>query len=91
MSTINIIISERWANEILFNNKRIEYRDVKPFYTNKIEGKDITHVLFHVGYSKNPVKFICECLDLIEVDEINEETKEIVKYYEFHLSDPILK
>jgi len=76
---LNLIISEKYANEILFGKKRQEYRDFKPFYKSKIEGKDITKIQFFVGYSANRVKFICDCTDIVHDENL----------YEIHIENPI--
>ncbi len=61
---LKLIISKKWAHEILFNNKRVEFREYKPFYMRRIGDNNIHTIEFQIGYSVNAIKFTCDCLGI---------------------------
>ncbi|MBS3072003.1 ASCH domain-containing protein [Candidatus Pacearchaeota archaeon] len=74
-----LILHRKWFIEILEGRKKIEYRDVKPYWTKRLfeEGKPIEYstVVFRNGYNKNA--------PLMEVQFKGTEKKG--KYYEIGL------
>lgn len=50
---LTLRIKRMWFDKIKSGEKKTEYREVKPFYQSRIEGKDLTHCRLIVGYSKD--------------------------------------
>lgn len=53
MAILTLRIQKYWLDEIMAGRKKTEYRDIKKYYESRIENKDITEVLFIVGYAKD--------------------------------------
>ena len=58
MKTLHFTLHKKWFDEILAGSKKIEYRDIKPYWTKRLFNDDGTpknfdEILFRNGYSKN--------------------------------------
>ena len=58
MKTLYLTLHKRWFDEILAGTKKIEYREIKPYWTRRLFNKDGTpkqfdEISFRNGYSKN--------------------------------------
>lgn len=58
MDTLKIVIKKEWFDQIAAGTKKIEYRDVTPFWTSRLfdaEGKrrSYDHIEFINGYNKD--------------------------------------
>lgn len=62
MKKLHIIIKGIYFDEILCGKKKKEYRIVKPYWVNKLVGKNYESIIFQVGYSKNARKMEIEYL-----------------------------
>ena len=54
MKEIYLIIKKEYLQKIINNEKKIEYREIKPFYIKKFENISIPFIIkFQAGYNKN--------------------------------------
>ena len=51
--TLNLTLYRRWFNQIAAGIKRIEYREIKPYWTQRIENKQYSEIHFRNGYGKH--------------------------------------
>ena len=74
MATLYLTIKKQWFDEIADGKKKIEYREIKPFWDRRLGKKKYSEVYFSNGYSHDAPQMIVEC-------------KKIVKnsHYEIHL------
>lgn len=52
MKILYLTLYKKWFKLILNKKKKIEYREIKPFWTKKIENNKYTHIQFRNGYNK---------------------------------------
>lgn len=62
MKKLHIIIKRKYFDEILSGKKTKEYRIVKPYWVNKIVGKNYSHIIFQAGYSATAPRMEAEYL-----------------------------
>lgn len=60
MNTLFLVIKKKYYNEILAGTKTEEYREVKPYWTSKLEGRHYDAVIFQAGYRADSPKFTIE-------------------------------
>ena len=53
MNILNLTLKKNWFDEILSENKKIEYREIKPYWIKRLEGKTFNEIYFRNGYSKS--------------------------------------
>ncbi len=80
MERLNLSLYKKWFDEILTGTKKIEYREIKPYY-NKIFVKEYSEVKFVNGYGNERPFMIVEILKVFKSKE----------YYEIHLGNIIEK
>lgn len=51
-NVLNLVISKKWFDMILWGQKKEEYREIKPYWDKRLS-KDYTHVVFRNGYQKD--------------------------------------
>jgi hypothetical protein len=68
MKILHLTLHRKWFDEILNGTKKIEYRDIKPYWTKRLfnngKPKKFDEILFRNGYSKNSPKMRIEFLDI---------------------------
>lgn len=70
MTILSLILTRRWYDKIANGEKRVEYREIKPFWTKRLFAKDYTVVRFHRGYTLTTMDF--ELLGINETSEPND-------------------
>lgn len=53
MKTLTLTLKRQFFNQIAAGTKKLEYRDIKPYWTQRLEGKVFDEIVFRNGYSKN--------------------------------------
>lgn len=48
-----LTIHRRWFDDIVSGEKCEEFRDVKPYWTKRIEGREYNEIHFRNGYGKD--------------------------------------
>lgn len=61
MKTLHLTLKKKWFDMILFAIKKEEYREIKPYWIKRLEGKSYDDILFKNGYSKNSPYFRIQC------------------------------
>lgn len=77
MKILYLSLKRKWYNEIASGRKKEEYRDITPYYANRL-----------VGQKYDAVKFHCEGDSMMyKVEKITIATK--IKKYVIHLGEEI--
>ena len=50
---LHLTLIKKWFDLILSGKKTKEYRDIKPYWTKRLVGKEFEEIHFKNGYSKN--------------------------------------
>lgn len=74
MNRLHLSLYKKWFDEILSGNKKIEYREIKPYY-DRILNKKYNEVKFVNGYGNFRPFIIAEIVYIHKSD----------KFYEIHL------
>jgi hypothetical protein len=63
---LHLTLMRKWFLEILEGKKKIEYRDIKPYWTKRLfadgKSKKYNYIIFKNGYSKNSPEMKVEFL-----------------------------
>ena len=67
-SDLHLVLSGYWYREILNGTKRVEYRNICPYWEERIWNKrsEIKSVIFHDGYTSKKIRFAVEKIDIGE-------------------------
>ena len=65
---LHLVLKRKYFERIYNKTKTIEYRDLTPYWSRRLEGKNFTHIKFQLAYSKNPPTMLVEILDRNIVD-----------------------
>jgi hypothetical protein len=60
-NTLTVTIKKHWFDMIKSGEKKEEYRDIKPYWTERLEGKNYDYIVFKNGYSDNAPSIKVEC------------------------------
>ena len=60
---LHLVLKRKYFERIYNETKKVEYRDLTPYWSRRFEGKDFTHIKFQLAYSKNPPTMLVEILD----------------------------
>ena len=70
MKILHLTLHRKWFDEILNGTKKIEYRNIKPYWTKRLSDsgkpKKFDEILFRNGYNNNSPKIIGEFLGIKE-------------------------
>lgn len=66
--TLHLLLKKKWFDMIASGEKKEEYRDIKEYWTKRLEGKSYDQIHFRNGYSKDSRTMLVECKG-ISVDE----------------------
>ncbi len=78
MNRLQLSLYKQWFDEILHGTKKIEYREIKPYYDRLLK-KDYDEVKFVNGYGKERPYLIINIVKIIKSKE----------FYEIHLGNII--
>ena len=59
--TLQLTLKREYFAQIVEGTKHIEYREYKPYWKSRLEGKKYEQIHFRNGYSKNPPEMDVEC------------------------------
>lgn len=77
MKTLYLRLKRNWYNEIASGKKKEEYRDITPYYANRL-----------VGQKYDQVKFMCDNDSMtLKIEKITIASK--IKKYVIHLGERI--
>ena len=60
MNTLHLTLKKKWFDMILLENKKEEYREIKPYWANRICAKKYKYITFRNGYARNAPQFTIE-------------------------------
>ena len=78
MQTITTTLKRQWFAEIVDGTKRVEYRDIKPYWTRRLSGVEVPFVLVLRNGMRPPVPVVT-----IRVDRIVRNSRR--RCYELHI------
>jgi len=69
MKILHLTLHKKWFDEILAGTKKIEYREIKPYWTKRLfdddgSPKKFDMIFFRNGYSKDCRKMQVQCLGI---------------------------
>ena len=70
--TLHLTLHKKWFDEIASGEKLIEYRENKPYWNARLDGKRFQVVRFKNGYSSTAPEMAVECKDIIKTDKVYE-------------------
>ncbi len=53
IKTLHLTLERKWFDLILSGKKAIEYREFKPYWITRLEGKSFNEIIFINGYGKD--------------------------------------
>lgn len=59
-----LTLKRNWFDMIDSGEKREEYREIKPYWEQRLLGKNFTHVEFRNGYGRHVPSILCRCLSI---------------------------
>jgi len=82
--TLHLTLHRKWFDEILSGKKKIEYREIKPYWTKRLFNSDgsrksYTKIIFKNGYSKNAPEMTVELKGIEKKDEYGLLLGEIIE------------
>jgi ASC-1-like (ASCH) protein len=84
MKILHLTLMKKWFDLIKSGEKKVEYREIKPYWTKRLfdkEGKPIKYdfILFRNGYSKDSPKMMVEFLGIKTTSQYEVLLGEIIK------------
>jgi hypothetical protein len=58
--TLHLTLKRKWFAEIAAKKKRIEYRDQKPYWRKRLEGRSYDVIKFRNGYASDAPEMLVE-------------------------------
>ena len=58
MKELHLNLKHKWYDMIASGEKTEEYRDIKPYYSDRFYNNHYTHVVFHKGYTNETMTFV---------------------------------
>lgn len=58
--TLHLNLKREWFDMISQGKKKVEYREIKPYWTKRLFDKDYDTITFSNGYAKNRDQFVIE-------------------------------
>jgi hypothetical protein len=65
MKILNLTLYKKWFYLICSGHKKIEYREIKPYWIKRLIGRKYDFVLFRNGYARNSPKVLVKYIGLI--------------------------
>jgi hypothetical protein len=59
-SILHLTLRRRWFADIAAGEKKIEYRDRKPYWKSRLEGRSYDMIKFRNGYAKNAPEMVVQ-------------------------------
>lgn len=64
MRVLHMTLKKKWFDMIASGEKKEEYREIKPYWASRIEGKEFDVVCFRNGYAKDAPTIVVDFLGL---------------------------
>lgn len=69
MNILYLTLHKKWFDQIKDGTKTIEYREIKPYWTKRLEDKFFDAVHFRNGYSKSSPTMLLKCRGIIKTEQ----------------------
>lgn len=56
--TLFLVLKKEWFDMIASGEKKEEYREIKPFWSKRLENRNYDNIIFQLGYSKDAPRMI---------------------------------
>ena len=66
---LHLTLKKKWFDLISSGEKKTEYREMKPYWKKRLEGREFTEIHFKNGYSKDAPFMRIECEGMIKNQE----------------------
>jgi ASC-1-like (ASCH) protein len=76
---LHLTLHKKWFDEIKSGHKKIEYREIKPYWNRRLENRRYDYIKFRNGYQSTSPVMTVECYGIEKTNQ----------YYEIHLGDVI--
>ena len=63
-ATLTLTLHRQWFADIAAGTKRTEYRERKPYWKIRLEGRHYDTIRLRIGYAKNAPEMVVECLGI---------------------------
>ena len=87
MNNLYLFLKYKWYDSIESGQKTSEYREIKPYWINRLENKHYDTVTFQRGFTKNPPKMMFKILEIKKTTLPNDLKK--AEVYEIKLGERI--
>jgi len=82
--TLHLTLHKKWFKEILQGTKKIEYREIKPYWTKRLfdtKGNPIkyNYIIFKNGYNKDCPTMKVEFLGIIKTNQYEIQLGKIIE------------
>ena len=57
-NVLDLVLKHKWYDLIDSGEKKEEYREIKPYWEKRLQGKKYYSVVFHKGYSSIKMEFL---------------------------------
>jgi hypothetical protein len=64
MKILHLTLKREWFIKIKSGEKRTEFREIKPYWTRRLEGRQYDAISFRNGYATDAPKMLVEFLGL---------------------------
>ena len=61
MKILRLTLHRKWFDDIVAGKKKIEYREIKPYWTQRLDGKSFDEIHFRNGYGSHRPFIRVEC------------------------------
>lgn len=82
MIPLKLVLKYHWYDRIASGRKRVEFREAKPHWIKRLEGKQYTHVIFYKGYTAETMVF--------EIEKIQRRKMKVRDFYAISLGCEVL-
>lgn len=66
MKILHLTLKKQWFDMIASGEKTEEYRELKPYWHKRLQGKEFDAIQFRNGYSKNAPKMLVKLKAIIQ-------------------------
>lgn len=86
MKNLNLVLMHKWYDLIESGEKTSEFREMKPYWVKRLEGKHYDTVTFQRGYTN-----IKQCYKIIEITTTNKpnDLSDYREMYEIKLGERV--
>lgn len=64
MTTLHLTLKRKWFDQIVSGTKKTEFREIKPHWQTRLEGKTYDEIHFRNGYAADAPFMRIECLGI---------------------------